>query len=81
MKVKALSHLPRNGRYELFTHQGVTYCYDDPSFTNIRTPKGMFDWIRSQDQQYWCPMDHDPASNVALYLQPDLYLLWKLKWA
>jgi hypothetical protein len=73
--------LPRNGCYELFTHGFKTHCFDDPSFDGIQTPEGMFEWIREQDTKYWKPMSDDPKSNVALYLQPELYTLWKLKWA
>lgn len=72
---------PRNGRYEIFTHGFKTHCFDDPTFDAIRTPQGMFEWIRSQDRSLWSPMEEDPESNVALYLSPDLYLLWKLKWS
>jgi hypothetical protein len=73
-----MSHLPRNGQYELFTFQGKTYCFDDPSFDGpaiIYPPEEMWSWLRSQTE---CrPMDH---SNVAYYLSPKLYLMWKLKW-
>lgn len=76
-----MSHYPRNGRYEIFTHGNRTHCFDDTGFTNIPTPPGMFEWIRSQDRSLWAGLEFDPASNVAFYLQPELYLLWKLKWA
>ena len=73
-----MSHLPRNGQYELFTFQGKTYCFDDPSFDGpaiIYPPEEMWSWLRSQTE---CrPMDH---SNVAYYLSPKLYLMWKLRW-
>lgn len=75
-----LSHLPRNGQYEIFTTNGRTYCFDDPSIVHIPTPPGMFEWIRSQDRRYWHPMAIVPDSNAALYLQPELYLAWKLKY-
>ena len=71
-------HLPRNGQYELFTFQGKTYCFDDPFFDGpaiVYPPEEMWSWLRSQTE---CrPMDH---SNVAYYLSPKLYLMWKLKW-
>jgi hypothetical protein len=76
-----MSHLPRNGRYELFTHGYKTYCFDDPSFEGFRTPEGMFEWIRVQDPDLWRPMRDDPNSNTALYLTPELYVIWKLRWA
>lgn len=75
-----MSHLPRKGQYELFSTRGVTYCFDDLSFEKIKTPDGMFDWIRSQDTSLWHGMNGNPDQNVAFYLQPELYLLWKLKW-
>ena len=75
-----MSHLPRKGQYEIFSHNGWTHCFDDPSFDKIRTPDGMFEWIRSQDPTEWHPMKSDPEWNAALYLTPRLYLLWKLKW-
>ena len=75
-----MSQLPRNGRYELFTHSFKTHCFDDLSLEAIKTPPGMFEWIRSQDPSLWSPMAGDPDSNTALYLEPELYFLWKLKW-
>ncbi len=75
-----MNHLPRNGRYEIFTHGFKTYCFDDPSFDGMVTPWGMFDWIREQDPALWSPMGDDPTSNTALYLDPKLYVLWKLRW-
>ncbi len=80
MNETVLSHLPRNGRYELFSYKGKTHCYDDPSFESIATPVGMFEWVRAQDPEYWEPMSVEPESNVALYLTPELYMVWKLKW-
>lgn len=75
-----LSILPRNGQYEIFTTNGRTYCFDDVDFSHIPTPAGMFEWIRSQDPEYWSAMKIDPNSNSALYLKPELYLAWKLKY-
>lgn len=74
-----MSHLPRNGQYEIFTNHGRTYCFDDVSFSHIPTPTGMFDWIRSQDPAYWSPIESNPESDAAFYLKPELYLIWKLK--
>jgi len=74
------SHLPRNGRYELFTNNGRTYCFDDPNFIHIPAKQEMFEWIRNQDHALWSPMKQYPDDNVALYLAPELYMLWKLKW-
>lgn len=76
-----IKHFPRNGRYELFTRNGRTYCFDDATFVHIQTKQEMFEWIRNHDTSLWSPLTSDPTSNVALYLQPELYMLWKLKWA
>jgi hypothetical protein len=77
-----MSVYPRKGRYELFTTDGRTYCFDDLNWENyIKSSEEMFEWIRSQDSALWEPMKNDPDSNVALYLKPELYLMWKLKWA
>ena len=74
-------HLPRNGRYELFSTGGRTYCFDDPSWVNwIPSRPEMFEWIRNQDSTLWQPMVEMPDSNVALYLDPKLYMLFKLRW-
>ena len=75
-----MNQLPRNGRYEIFTNNGLTYCFDDVDFAFIPTPPDMFEWIRSQDPAYWHAMRIAPNSNTALYLQPELYLAWKLKY-
>ena len=72
-----LSTLPRNGQYEIFTNHGRTYCFDDVHFSHIPTPAGMFEWIRSQDPTQW--HDLKDGRDVAFYLTPKLYVLWKLK--
>jgi hypothetical protein len=76
----AQSHLPRNGRYEIFSNAGRTYCFDDPGFEWINTPKGMIEWIKVQDTSLWHGMG-EPLNDVAFYLKPELYILWKLRWA
>jgi hypothetical protein len=76
-----IGHLPRNGQYEIFTYSGWTHCFDDTELDSIKTPPGMFEWIRSQDPKLWHGMSHYPDENAAFYLEPKLYLLWKLKWA
>jgi len=73
--------LPRNGRYEIFSNQGRTYCFDDVDLSHFPTPPGMHEWIRSQDTTEWAPIKTNPESNTALYLSPKLYLMWKLRWA
>jgi hypothetical protein len=74
-----MSHLPRNGRYELFTHGLKTHCFDDLSLDNpVKARPEMFEWLRAQDSELCKPMDD---TNVAFYLDPKIYVLWKLKWA
>jgi hypothetical protein len=69
--------MPRNGQYEIFTHGGKTHCFDDDII--IQTPDGMFECIRSQDTTLWRDMG-EPWNDVAFYLEPALYMLWKLRW-
>lgn len=70
---------PRNGQYELFTHGRKTYCFDDEDFgadpALISAPDAMWAWLR--DQPGVRALDH---TNVAYYLTPQTYLIWKLKW-
>jgi len=76
-----MNHLPRNGQYEIFSTGGRTYCFDDPNWVNyIHAKPEMFEWIRRQDPDLWRPMTDQPESNVALYLDPKLYIIWKLTW-
>lgn len=74
-----MSHLPRNGQYELFTHNRKTYCFDDLTFgpdpAIINAPDEMWQWLRTT--QGVRPVDD---SNVAYYLDRRVYLMWKLKW-
>lgn len=70
---------PRNGQYELFTHNRKTYCFDDADFQTepavVNAPEEMWLWLRNQ---IGCrPLDD---TNVAYYLNPKTYLIWKLKW-
>lgn len=74
-------HLPRRGRYEIFTIENRVYCFDDPTWYNwIPYQLEIHEWIRSHDPALWEPMSSDPDSNVALYLDPKLYMLFKLRW-
>lgn len=70
---------PRNGQYELFTHNGKTYCFDDADFGSdpalISAPDAMWSWLRNQSGVR--ALDD---TNVAYYLTPQAYLIWKLKW-
>jgi len=76
-----MKHLPRRGQYELFSYGGKLHCFDDPGLDPVRALPEMFEWVRAQDPALWYPLKDDPDSNAALYLQPELYLLWKLRWA
>jgi hypothetical protein len=71
----------RGEEYEIFSHNGVTSCYDDPSLDRFSTPQEMFTWIREQDPRLWHGLKNWPNEDCAYYLKPELYLLWKLKWA
>lgn len=73
-----MSHLPRNGQYELFSYGMKTHCFDDLDLEAVKSTPEMFEWLRSQDPALCRPMDD---TNVAFYLDPKIYLLWKLKWA
>jgi hypothetical protein len=73
-----MNHLPRKGQYELFSHGMKTHCFDDLDLEAVKSTPEMFEWLRSQDPELCRPMDD---TNVAFYLDPKLYLLWKLKWA
>lgn len=70
---------PRNGRYELFTYSRRTYCFDDPDYgpdpAIVNAPNEMWNWLRSQSG--CVPMDD---SNIAYYLDPQTYMLWKLRY-
>jgi hypothetical protein len=72
-----MTYLPRNGQYELFTYRGRTHCFDEPGVEIVSTPE-MFAWLRSQPEEQCRPFDH---SDVAFYLTPNMYLIWKLRWA
>jgi hypothetical protein len=74
-----MRHSPRNGQYELFTHNNKTYCFDDngmgPDPAIVDAPDEMWAWLRQVDGV----SAHD-ETNVAYYLTPETYLLWKLTW-
>lgn len=71
-------HLPRKGRYELFTHGLKTHCFDDLELEAVPARPEMFAWLREQDPNECRPMDD---TDVAYYLTPKMYMMWKLKWA
>lgn len=75
------SRKPRGGVYELFTTNNKTYCFDDPDFDGypaiIDPDPEMFEWLRSQSTHLCRQMD---KSDVAYYLVPELYIIWKLRY-
>jgi hypothetical protein len=71
------SHLPRNGRYELFSYLNKVHCFDDLDLEAIPASEEMFAWLRQQPADICKPMDD---TNVAFYLTSEMYLIWKLKW-
>lgn len=75
-----MTHLPRRGQYEIFTHRLNTYCFDDLDYgcepVVINAPEQMWKWLRMQPG--CIPLDH---TNTAYYLDPETYLMWKLMWA
>lgn len=76
-----MSHLPRNGQYELFPYRGVVRCFDDPSIDSVPITAAMVDWLKEQPIEACRPYPNDEALKVmAWYLSPEMYLLWKLKW-
>lgn len=74
-----MNHLPRNGQYELFTHNRKTYCFDDLDFRAepaiINAPNEMWKWLRSQ--KGCIPLDD---TDVVYYLDAKTYIMWKLMW-
>jgi hypothetical protein len=77
-----MSHLPRNGQYELFMFRGVVRCFDDPSIDAIPITAEMDDWLKAQPIEVCRPYPNDVGSNPsAWYLSPEMYLIWKLKWS
>jgi hypothetical protein len=75
-----MNHMPRKVQYELFTHNRKTYCFDDHTLDGnpaiVSAPEEMWNWLRSYP--HLCRAMDD--TNVAYYLTPEFYLLWKLKW-
>ena len=75
----AINLLPRKGQYELFINRNKIFCFDDPGFEPIAERDEIHAWIRSQDSSQWSNMD-EPYDRVVYYLQPELYLFFKLRW-
>ena len=71
--------LPRNGRYELYCIARKVYCFDDESAAPIVESDELHNWIRQQPEDLWYAMQ-PPYHKITYYLQPELYLLYKLKW-
>ena len=76
-----MSHLPRNGQYELFMFRGVARCFDDPSVDFVPITNEMVDWLKAQPIEVCRPYpSNETLTATAWYLSPEMYLLWKLKW-
>lgn len=76
-----MSHLPRNGQYELFLYRERVYCFDDPSLESVPVSDSMISWLDKQNRRLCRPYKVDPQHKPSCYyLQPELYLMWKLKW-
>ena len=71
---------PRNGRYELFIHNGIVHCFDDPSFVTLQESEELHAWVRKQPTALWEGMD-PPYDKIVYYLQPSLYSWFLLRWA
>lgn len=76
-----MSHLPRKGQYELFFHSGKVYCFDDLDVSFWIEHLDMITWLNQQDhlscRPYRLSNDKKPT---AWYLDPETYMLWKLRW-
>lgn len=70
---------PRNGQYEIFIHLGRVLCLDDPDWNIKDESEDIHTWIRSQAAG-WYNME-TPHDRVAYYLDPKLYMLFKLKFS
>lgn len=71
-----MSHLPRNGQYELFNFRGQIHCFDDLELGTVAVSQEMLDWLHSLPTTECRPFSGD----AAFYLTPRAYLMWKLKW-
>jgi len=78
----AINHLPRRGQYELFIFKDWIYCFDDVD--NIKWPNNgeMMSWLSRQNplqcRAYRAMYNGKPD---AYYLDPPVYLMWKLSWS
>jgi hypothetical protein len=73
-------HLPRKGQYEIFIHANVVHCFDDVSlerfYISYDELSRMLNWMRDHIED-GCRR----YEEFVWYLTPDMYLLWKLRWA
>jgi len=77
-----MSHLPRQGQYELFFYNSKIYCFDDPGAEWPET-REMRSWlaIRQSDNCRVFPILTGSNRPAAYYLSPEMYTLWKLSWS
>lgn len=76
MKTKTF---PRNGQYELFIYKNKVHCFDDPDWTATDESEDLHTWVRNQPSG-WYNMEK-PHDRTAYYLDPKLYLMFKLKFS
>ena len=70
---------PRNGQYEIFIYKNQVRCFDDPNWDVVPETETIHTWIRSQPSG-WYNME-SPHDRVAYYLDPKLYLMFKIKFS
>lgn len=77
-----MSHLPRNGQYELFIYLGKMHCFDDPDLHYVLVNDDMINWLNQQDKRLCRPYKavSTQTNPCCYYLKPEMYLIWKLKW-
>lgn len=80
MGIKVGKHLPRNGQYELFIFNNIVHCFDDLLLTEFKISPDdfgkMLGWLQDRIDE-GCRRCEDHV----WYLTPNMYLLWKLRWA
>lgn len=73
-----MTNRPRKGQYELFlsSNSNLIYCFDDLDQGAVwhKQPE-MIEWLNRQD-----PKQCRNFENIAYYVTPKLYLMWKLTW-
>ncbi|NBO22724.1 hypothetical protein EBU94_05210 [bacterium] len=77
-----MSHLPRRNQYELFMYRGKVFCFDDPSWKEIDETDELHMWFTKQNNSLFYPYKGEISKSkpICYYLQPSLYLIFKLTW-